>query len=77
MKPILFTIALCAGFSGFAQHAKVTPRIVDQATNRAGFTKSEELTAPCQGLRKTSDITELWMRGITSGRVEPPGHEFL
>jgi len=64
---IPFLAATCS--FGFAQHSKQLPSAELFPAEKAHFTKSEELSAPCLGLRKHQDVTEHWMRTVSSGRV--------
>lgn len=53
-----------------AQHAKITPNSQLYQAEKAQFTKSEELTAECLGLRKFQDVDTQWMRTLSSRRIE-------
>ncbi|MFM1876964.1 MAG: hypothetical protein RL266_2701 [Bacteroidota bacterium] len=53
-----------------AQHAKVTPNSQLNQVETARFTKSEEMTAECLGLRKFQDVDTQWMRTLSSRRIE-------
>lgn len=66
--PLLLLIGLGGTLQG--QHVKIGPSMSDYAMEEARFTKSAELSAPCLGLRKYSDITESWLRTVSSGRIE-------
>ena len=52
-----------------AQHLKVSPSSTIIAAESARFVKSEEFSLPCLGSRKASDVTNPWMRSVSSGRV--------
>lgn len=68
----LSTLLIFLAVAGFtqAQHAKITPSTLEHSVEKIQFVKSEEITAPCVGLRKYSDITERWMRTVSSGKIE-------
>ena len=52
-----------------AQHVKVTPIGPNISAEKAKFVKSEEFSLPCLGSRKASDVTNPWMRSVSSGSV--------
>ncbi len=52
-----------------AQHVKVTTIGPNISAEKATFVKSEEFSLPCLGSRKASDVTNPWMRSVSSGRV--------
>ena len=67
LKLNLLTLALIFSAALNAQHQKQLNSSL--ITTEAGFTKSAELSSQCLGLRKSSDITDYFMRTVTSGPV--------
>ncbi|MCF8459804.1 MAG: T9SS type A sorting domain-containing protein [Flavobacteriales bacterium] len=58
------------GFYGItqAQHAKVTTNVAGQEPETSRFVKSQEFSQPCLGSRSMADVTNPWMRTVTSGK---------
>ena len=68
----LFTLFFAVGFTaiGSAQHAKITPSAGLQPIENIRFTKSEKFSEPCLGSRRYQDITDSWLRTVSSRRIE-------
>lgn len=52
-----------------AQHQKVSLPATNLSAESARFIKSGKFSLPCLGSRKASEVTDPWMRTISSGRV--------
>ena len=64
------SLLILLGFYGItqAQHIKVVPSVADHQPQRTTFVKSEIQSLPCLGSRSMADVTNPWMRTITSGK---------
>jgi len=69
MKYFSSLIFLLCSIAANGQHTKTTPSIIDHPAEIARFEKSVELTEPCLGLQSANDITDSWMRTVSSGKV--------
>ncbi len=66
-----FSLLILFAFYGItqAQHVKVAPSNADGQLQETTFVKSEEFSLPCLGSRRMTDISNPWMRTVSSGRV--------
>lgn len=52
-----------------AQHVKITPSADLKPAENVRFSKSEVFSEPCLGLRKYQDISEQWLRTVSSRNI--------
>jgi hypothetical protein len=66
-----FSLLILVAFYGItqAQHVKVTPSNAEGQLQETTFVKSQEFSLPCLGLRSMADISNPWMRTVSSSRV--------
>ncbi len=70
MKRLLpFLLASGFAFTCSAQHAKISPSPALAPTANIQFNKSEIISEPCLGARKYQDITERWLRTVSSRSI--------
>lgn len=69
-RTLLLAVAGLFCINVMAQHAKISPNAQLYQPEKTRFTKSEEITAECVGLRKFQDVDTHWMRTVSSRRIE-------
>lgn len=68
----LYTLLIAFGIVsvGNAQHAKISPAENLEPIESIQFTRSERFSEPCLGSRKYQDVTENWLRTVSSRAIK-------